>query len=915
MKGTRLLAFLVCLPALESAAAGHGQGVVTSYVPEPRTTLWDVAGTAVHPLLRSEWSGAWEMVPTSRPKEVGGTAPRGWFDASHWAAGKLALGPGSEDGLAFLHVQCAEVDYGEARLGLPLGAVVAGNAYRITVRARGAASLPLRVAIAARAAGGPPAWEETLPLAAAWKTATFVWNASASVPDAVLFVSIERKGAFDLAEAAIDAIDIAGLRAAVEASPALSGRNDLDATRFPFGLPVGWMLPRTDSDGDEVKAFADRSLAGPSGAPPLRVEAPAGTTLYGAPFVVSRFWEPQAASFAAKGDGTGFLAVTAGGHILARKAFSLDPAKGWQRVTLPFRMATFTDPARVEIELHGSGWIDALRSGCGENPGAYETRLPGEVDLGSADPARVAFDDDPGAARVSWAVYGAVPGAVLRAKAIDLYREQIVLPPVPLDGSSPAEGAWDLPVFAAHPLGPVRMEAWMEDAAGRRLSPYAEWVVYRLKRPRCWDRDAPDSPFGVHILAANRELEMAKAIGINWVRTHDAGISYVGWYFLEPAKGDWRFDDAPLQRYRARHLMILGQLETAPAWASGLQRAGPRDPYSDRYYAPDHVEEFQDYVRQVAGRYRDVIGTWEVWNEPWSGHFWKIEAAGAPSPSPTAPADYARLMRAASETAKQVDPSLRIVGFNSTAGSFARPGSFTGEAWTRAVAQAGGLSAADVFSYHDYVTEAVGYPGDAVEKGYRNAVGPLLKQGVAPLPVWMTEGSPVAGLTGPGFYYHSLPEPSSEDVDAVSDRLCRYVVAALGQGDRKVFLYSMHKYGHFDNGEAYRLLVGEDGYLHPSAAAFSALAWRIEGKTFQRAADLTPDTRAYLFRGDDGWTAVCVPRPGTTSTLALPSSPAASAADLYGNPLRHPGMALFYLSGSSSEELPAVLANLNSNPP
>lgn len=33
---------------------------------------------------------------------------------------------------------------------------------------------------------------------------------------------------------------------------------------------------------------------------------------------------------------------------------------------------------------------------------------------------------------------------------------------------------------------------------------------------------------------------MLKAIGANWTRLHDAGLDYIGWYHLEPRKGQWR---------------------------------------------------------------------------------------------------------------------------------------------------------------------------------------------------------------------------------------------------------------------------------------------------------------------------------------------------------------------------------------
>jgi len=53
---------------------------------------------------------------------------------------------------------------------------------------------------------------------------------------------------------------------------------------------------------------------------------------------------------------------------------------------------------------------------------------------------------------------------------------------------------------------------------------------------------------------------MAKAVGVNWVRLHDAGTEYIGWSFLEPEKGKWQFRDADLRRYRDHNLKTWSTL-------------------------------------------------------------------------------------------------------------------------------------------------------------------------------------------------------------------------------------------------------------------------------------------------------------------------------------------------------------------
>ena len=112
--------------------------------------------------------------------------------------------------------------------------------------------------------------------------------------------------------------------------------------------------------------------------------------------------------------------------------------------------------------------------------------------------------------------------------------------------------------FPDRPLGQFRIEAWVEDSSGNRISSFNELLVTRIRRPRHWNEDAPDSPFGIHMGSTTRHHMLAKAIGINWTRLHDAGCAYTCWSFLEPHEGQWTFKDEDIARYRAHHISILG---------------------------------------------------------------------------------------------------------------------------------------------------------------------------------------------------------------------------------------------------------------------------------------------------------------------------------------------------------------------
>lgn len=225
---------------------------------------------------------------------------------------------------------------------------------------------------------------------------------------------------------------------------------------------------------------------------------------------------------------------------------------------------------------------------------------------------------------------------MLKVRVVNGYGQAKSLAPTPLQPS----GSLRYAVFADRPLGPFGIEAWAEDGHGKRLSTTNELVVNRRRRPRAWGRDAPDSPFGTHLNNNPHQLTMAKAIGINWVRLHDAGLDYIGWSFLEPEKGQWRYSDDALHRYRQFHMMLLGMLSTAPGWATSLQQ--PANGYWDRYVQPlDITGDWRRYVQNVTSRYKDLIRHYEVWNEPW-GDYW---SAWTTRPRPLPPAALPRSPR------------------------------------------------------------------------------------------------------------------------------------------------------------------------------------------------------------------------------------------------------------------------------
>ena len=858
-------------------------------------------------LIDTDFGPAGQPVNLTTPDgqtDVTGALPAEWNENStgSWQPDiAIRYRPLAENGRRFLRFE--KLRGGNLQLAHSLPAIKEQTFLRLTFTARSVGGGAPEFGI--RFDGAPYSfpWQVSPNLTPEWREVTYNIRLEPQPQSVRLQISHGGVGEFDLQRLRLERFTREELIAAVKAeTPQAAQGNLARITRFPLGLPSGWFLDRDDDDAT-VRTESDPKTLGPSGAPALRVTAPGAFRLNSAPFAVPWSFEKHTVSLSLRGQGQGRLVVIAdGGRQLAAQPFRLTGE--WQRVSVTFQPVLRGEVHGLRIEGEREVYLDALQVERGEAATAYRPVRPCEVVLAlpasEAAVARVQFEDEP--ARVAYAVTGD-PAAVLRAKVANLYGESRDLPPVRLGRDPVRQGVIDYTAAALPKYGAFRIEAWVEDAAGKPLSDPYEVVINRLRRPRYWGKEAPQSPFGVHTQPATRHLMMAKAMGINWVRLHDAGMQYLGWSWLEPEKGKWTFFDDEIHRYRRWNLSILGQLETAPNWATGYPQ--PCRGYWDRWYQPTNLDDWAEYVRTVVARYRNDIHAYEVWNEPWGGFWAKYDAAAKDerTRSATAAADYAALQASAYRAAKAVDPGVTIVGFNSYGG-------FNGKEWTAGVLENGGYDTCDVFSYHKYTSAQLGYPGDDVSgDGLAHADAPIVAQrGKLGKPAWMSEGTILRYSTWDGLYRYTLPYPNGDDTLTAADNTARYVISTLGGGAEKLFLYTMHGIGYYyGSGQPdWRCLVTNDGYLHPASVAHSALAWLLEDTKFAKVVEVRPGVFAYLFEGAGRAVAAICPKQGHAA-FELP--PGLAALDLFGNPARERrvGTQVTYVTGKSAGELEKAL--------
>lgn len=150
----------------------------------------------------------------------------------------------------------------------------------------------------------------------------------------------------------------------------------------------------------------------------------------------------------------------------------------------------------------------------------------------------------------------------------------------------------------------------------------------------------------------DREVELAQAAGVRWIRTN------VNWKGLEgDGKGQintWllaQYDYAIDKAHAAGLEVLMPISDGIPYWASGDPRkSGGR--YNDTY-PPANMADYGDIVRYVVKHFNARgVRAYEIWNEPNIERFW----ASGPNP-----AEYVEMLKQGYNAVKAVDPNATVV--------------------------------------------------------------------------------------------------------------------------------------------------------------------------------------------------------------------------------------------------------------
>ena len=336
-----------------------------------------------------------------------------------------------------------------------------------------------------------------------------------------------------------------------------------------------------------------------------------------------------------------------------------------------------------------------------------------------------------------------------------------------------------------------------------------------------------------------RNMEVLSQCGVKWIR------AWWGWGMCEKERGkfDWAEYDRQFAAVNGAQMCVMPILlryyaRLEQEW-SGPVKAGTIQ------HPPYKWEEWTNFVRHVAERYKGRVPAWEVWNEPTmsGGSFTKDI--------------YADLLRATTPALREVDPKATVVGFAGVELPFMKETLALGVA-----------PLMDVISEHSYAE--IERPEINIPKRMEELRAVMAADG-GEKPVWHTE----QGIQGDDDGYRAA---SFSEAD-IASLYTRNTVILRSQGVGKYFWFSAQ------TSPTYGFAVFYENYIpRPRLTALDACASMIEGTQFKKALRPTKNTYAYLF---DGAAPVCVVwnmNVPASLTLTMPGD-GVQAFDLMGTPM------------------------------
>jgi hypothetical protein len=222
-----------------------------------------------------------------------------------------------------------------------------------------------------------------------------------------------------------------------------------------------------------------------------------------------------------------------------------------------------------------------------------------------------------------------------------------------------------------------------------------------------------DRYFGMHVGFVDPRTPWPAVPFGTW-RLWDANVT---WKDLEPKKDLWDFSrlDALVALGQQHKVDVILPLALTPRWAS--KRPNEPSAYTPGAAAPPiDINDWIDYVRTVAARYKGRIAYYEMWNEMNTTATWTGTAG-----------EIVSLQQAAYTTLESIDPNAKFISASLTTSN--------GILLLSQLLKLGYANSADIIGYHFYVCP--NQPED-IATLFSEVSSELRKYGVAK-PIWNTE--------------------------------------------------------------------------------------------------------------------------------------------------------------------------------
>jgi hypothetical protein len=326
---------------------------------------------------------------------------------------------------------------------------------------------------------------------------------------------------------------------------------------------------------------------------------------------------------------------------------------------------------------------------------------------------------------------------------------------------------------------------------------------------------------------------------------------YGSWKDLEYKKGDWHFGavDKYVTAAQQHNVEPVLTLALSPTWASSR----PNDPPNGFPAEPKNIDDWRDYIRTVAGRYKNKVHYYEMWNEPnynkmYSGDTRKM----------------VELVREANRIIKEVSPDARIISPSPTFGD-------KGIEWLADFLRQGGGQYVDIIGFHYYVS---GGPESMLGLIQRTK-DTMARYGAGDKPIWDTEATwPITNGT-PGSHGLSF--------DDASAYISRGYLLQWAAGVERWYFYAWD-----DRIEG---LITPDGADKPTAKAYAEVErWMVGARMDSCRMDGQGNWTAHIIRPDQREAWIVWNSKVKLGKFKLPSEwNVQSVTDIYGkkSPVRH----------------------------